>query len=624
MKKLIAWILGVSMCFSLIIMPAPAMGDPEGYDITVVVTGDPGGGSVSPEGDAGVVPVAAGGNQNFTITPALGYGVAEVKLGGDAWEESCLYFLEYNDADGTYAFEVFDVQEALTLEVEFRKITAGNLQDTILDKGYAVEATAAISTGAAADDATPERTAGLEAIRDALIKEIGYLGYRVDDTMIAVNSDYTYAPTPASNDPSYRQPNGTFAFTVTVGPGTPEAETSSEVGGYIVATKDDVIFRFTKTDGDTPVEEIRVARAADPSPRVFWAPAMTEGTIEVFGVCNVGVEGLTSPDVRNAIDASPNRTAKNRSTFEVSQAFYRAQLHIACDYGVPDGLNWFGFNMLQDNALCVYVEPSDPANEQRTFQWELNRYAQLTTGPYTSKVFFGNDSFKISLPTAYETVTGWSVQEANSPGYTLTRNEGGPGTADDAYTIEFHSDYYDRVTLNLLLETDAGTVARQLTIERVGVHIEDYQRNPGDTTGADTVAHGTQNGSRITYTDDANYHIYATYYIPDGGAVPPYGLYVTYTWANGTTTTAIITEPCDDPDQQFAHLFNEDKVFDHWSEGNHFAGTCDYLLYQAANDANAPVKINVTILKADPRDPTTSGNFGGVYFGSGAGVEWTR
>ena len=60
-------------------------------------------------------------------------------------------------------------------------------------------------------------------------------------------------------------------------------------------------------------------------------------------------------------------------------------------------------------------------------------------------------------------------------------------------------------------------------------------------------------------------------------------------------------------------LYTANGVF-HYD--NH-ADCCDYLLY-AGTEAEAPVKINVTVLKGDP----TAASFGGVFFGSGAGITW--
>ena len=58
-------------------------------------------------------------------------------------------------------------------------------------------------------------------------------------------------------------------------------------------------------------------------------------------------------------------------------------------------------------------------------------------------------------------------------------------------------------------------------------------------------------------------------------------------------------------------------AYDIFSDGvfhyaNH-ADSCDYLLYSGESKAQAPVKINVTVLKGDP---AASGSFSGVFFGS--------
>lgn len=154
-----------------------------------------------------------------------------------------------------------------------------------------------------------------------------------------------------------------------------------------------------------------------------------------------------------------------------------------------------------------------------------------------------------------------------------------------------------------------------MNIRRIGVDIGAYMLEE-DIPPPNAVSHGTQNGTRIDFSGEDKYKIYGTYCIPDNGDEAPYGLYVVYTWENGSKTTAIITEPCNDPDPMAEDFFSE-GVF-HYD--NH-ADTCDYLLYSGQNKAQAPVKINVTVLKGDP---AVSGSFSGVFFGSGAGVEWNK
>lgn len=250
----------------------------------------------------------------------------------------------------------------------------------------------------------------------------------------------------------------------------------------------------------------------------------------------------------------------------------------------------------------------DQSQEQRTLEWELNKYAQLTIGSYTSRVFFGNDVFTLSLPSSgIGGIESLAVQTGKYPGYEVIDNE------DGTYSVRFLSDFYDRITLNLTIN---GTKSRQLIVHRVGVHIQPYQLHDNQPTDGHAVFHGTQFATNIDYSDGNKYRVYATYHIPDGGTTAPYGLYVTYTWSNGTVTTDIITESCDDPSPAYNAEGYSNGVFYY----NNFADCCDYLLYSAPNSANAPVRINVIVLKADPGAGT---DFGGIFFGSGAGVEWT-
>jgi hypothetical protein len=322
-------------------------------------------------------------------------------------------------------------------------------------------------------------------------------------------------------------------------------------------------------------------------------------------VYSAGVEGWLSPDVADGALAG-----SGRYRIVANQPFYRLQMHIANRPANPaDEANWFGFDVIQADAYCVWVDASSGAGQQRTLQWELNRYAQLTTGDYTSLVFFGNDLFTLSLPpNGLGGVTEFSVPTGTFQGYTVSHNEDDP--TDDTYTVEFLSDFYDRITLEVTIN---GSVTRELHIHRVGVEIDAFDLHGENRPGQ--VFHGTQYGSKVHYDDGTAYHIFATYCIPDGEDVP-YGLYVTFTWADGSTTTEIIGAPYKDPVDPVAHLFDSDRGVFVYPE---HADPVDYLIYEAPTSAGAPVKVNVLVLKDDPN---ASGIFGGVFFGSGAGVEW--
>jgi hypothetical protein len=50
------------------------------------------------------------------------------------------------------------------------------------------------------------------------------------------------------------------------------------------------------------------------------------------------------------------------------------------------------------------------------------------------------------------------------------------------------------------------------------------------------------------------------------------------------------------------------------------ASAVDYIIYSGTDAATAPVSVSVLVLKDEPGDNT----FGGVSFGSGIGVTWTK
>jgi hypothetical protein len=523
--------------------------------------------------------ISPGGNSlPFTITPDEGFRISALTLSGTSLGEKDLMDELYDNGNGTYSVVVTNVTEDLRLSVTFQSIADPTLSD-ILQKSYAV---------------LIGNAENAEEVKTALSAEIASIGYHVSIDNITVSKIEL---------PGEGQDYGTFIFTVKAG-----GETSAETTGYIVKEFSDVIFKFSGWHGDEEVNEIRVAYSSDGALGEFEAPAMDTGTMEVFGVYNIRLTGLTSPDVRDAFSPGPHKVTLNK-------AFYRAQLHICNDYDNPPhgspyshiSLNWFGFDLIQEDAYCVQVSASDGADEQKTLQWDLNRYAQLTTGNYTSEVFFGNDIFTLSPPSSgIGGISSLSVVTGNYPGYTVSDN------GDGTYSVHFLSDFYDQITLELTIN---GIESRKLNIHRVGVQIEAYQPREDDQFGEYMVFHGTQFSTPIDYSDGMCYRIYATYCIPDGGEEAPYGLYVTYTWANGTTTTKIVTNPCNDS-SPLSNGILRNGVFLYENHAN----CCDYLIYSAVNSTNAPIRINVTVLKADP---DTENNFGGVFFGSGAGVEWT-
>jgi hypothetical protein len=550
-------------------------GDGTMHTITVTVHGS---GSVEADGlDNGSVQVEDMFDHMFTFRPAQGWHLesAIVDKGMISEMDMAYYGVRYNeDVDGSFfSLNLNEVSHDITLEITFE---SNNAED-ITFKKYVV---------------TADNNTSAE-IAQALAREFGYINYTVVPEQITVEDESIDLS--KINEVGY----GTFNFSANIGGTTVEDQ------GYIVPTHEHILFEFYGFYDGEPVHEIRVLTPEDIEKMEFGVPAMDSGSIKVYGANGVRLEGIMSSDVRDAfVDGTRNEAI-------LDEPFYRAEWHIAnaVDMFGPEGLNIFGLNMIQDNAFCVEVAAASVGEGvQRTYEWDLNRYAQLTTGDYTSYVFFGNDIFTLRPPeSGIGGLDSLVIETGDFPGYTIS------GDTDNQYIITFLSDFYDEITLDLLIN---GSAERKLTIHRVGVHIVEAEKGPDSNYGQ--VGHGTQQGTDITFNGENNYQLFATYYIPDFGDTAPYGLYVTYTWANGTTTTQIITEPVKDgnintgPD--FDGVFLDDVNDD-------FVSCCDYRLYSAPNKNAAPVKVNVIVLRDNPLDADT---FGGVHFGSGSGVEWIR
>ena len=528
------------------------------------------GGTVGAEGlENGSLLVEDMFDHTFTFTPDLGYHLKSVIATGEGYEmDFTSYGVELNE-EGFFTLILEELSQDLTLEVTF---TPENAED-ITFKKYVVTQS----------EDTPEK------IAEALATEFGYVSYAMNPSNITVdNIDISGMDTAGY---------GTFDFLVTVG------GTLVQEQGFIVPAYNYVLFEFEGANGGEPVDEIRVMTPENIDNMEFGVPAMDSGSIRVYGSNGFRLEGILSSDVRDAfIDGTRNEAV-------IGSAFYRAEWHMGNAYDMhdPRSLNLFGINLIQDNAFCVQVAASDGENEQRTFTWDLNRYAQLTTENYTSSVFFGNDIFTLRLPASgIGGVNSLVIETGEFPGYTILED------GDNQYILTFLSDFYDNITLTLLIN---GVEERELTVHRVGVEIQEVEKRP-DSDFANTF-HGTQYGTFVSFNGQNNYQLFATYYIPDFGEIPPFGLYVTYTWANGTTTTKIIAQPemsgNAETGPDFDGVFRDDGF-------NNFVSCCDYRLYTAPDKASAPVKVNVIVLCDDPRNVDT---FGGVYLGSGKGVEWT-
>lgn len=513
----------------------------------------------------GQVSVEDGNDITFIVTPATGYKISSVMVTEDGFTDDWSWNLKYIGG-GDFEFPLFEVRRDMDIEFIF---SVEDLE-TLLKNSFVV---------------LEEETVTDSGIKGSLAEQFGGYGYAISEDNIDIID--------VDKDEIDIKGYGQFTFEVTPEGGEPVVRT-----GYIVKNKNDIIFRLD--DGNSNVG-IRVVRPSEnPDIDELAVPAMDSGTMEVFGYGNLVAAPMT--------DLERNESGK------IKLPFYCAQFHIFNFMPPGDGnVNLYGFYVIQDDALCVRVSAKSGESEQKTIQWDLNRYTNLTEGNDTSYVFFGNDEFILSLPpNGIGGAESLEIEEEDFGGYYIEENE------DGTYSVNFRSDFYDDITVDLKIN---GSEERQIRIRRVGVNIADYMWDgigPKNTT----VSHGTQNGTLIDYNDGKYYRIYATYYIPDRDVTAPYGLYVIYTYANGTKESRIITNPCDEPSPNRNAENYVDGVFIYGQNPeNPDTACCDYLLYSAVNDTNAPVKINVTVLKGDP---AASGSFSGVFFGSGAGVEWVK
>jgi hypothetical protein len=235
-------------------------------------------------------------------------------------------------------------------------------------------------------------------------------------------------------------------------------------------------------------------------------------------------------DMSRALGLELPVSAEDNGAYIVTGTFYNMQWHVVNKGTSPETVvNWYPANIVTEDA--VYIEAAATKNGDTQMAGKLaintsprvNRVDDDGTVNYRLEIFFGNDTVTIS-PPAGGNVTSVTVRTApDSPGYTFVNESG-------AVKVTFHSDYYDNITVPLTLTLKDGVTTKNanVTIHRLGVEIGEHirqDREGGDMSG---VAHGTQSGSRVDLSE-YGYRLTASYYIPDGGDIAPYGLFVTRT-----------------------------------------------------------------------------------------------
>lgn len=349
------------------------------------------------------------------------------------------------------------------------------------------------------------------------------------------------------------------------------------------------------------------------------APAIDTGWIRVYGPYGASITGTINNDGYSTLIPYSYNLTRPFIFYIPTGPFYRTQVHYI-NKGRQAGkeVNWLPLTIISSDVLCLNVEATSESGTQETFTWDLDKLPHVTLGDSTQEVFFGNDRVILEKPRdGIGDIASMTAAASNSPGYTFKNN------SDGTITIDFMSDYYDKVTVPLtIIKQSGGTVKRNLTIHRVGVDIQAHNVADGNPSPTRTVFHGTQYGNLVNFADGKKYKITASYYIPDFGGNRPYGLYVTRKYANGKTETQIITQPMSSPHPASANLFDPVKKVFIYNDGSRgMANAADYLIYAGPDAASAPVEISVLVLK---NAPAAGNTFGGVNFGSGTGVKWTK
>ena len=348
---------------------------------------------------------------------------------------------------------------------------------------------------------------------------------------------------------------------------------------------------------------------------IFEIPVHTQDYYHIFGP--YGAEGI---NLSYALDETfPVEPVPGSPLYRVTGPFYKWQLHVV-NKGRQVGkeLNWFPMTLITEDALCMNAHATSETGTQETFTWELDTFPHVNLDGATQEVFFGNDRVILEKPRdGIGDIVSMTAAASNSPGYTFTNNN------DGTITIDFLSDYYDKVTVPLtIIKQSGGTVQRSLTIHRVGIDIQAHNALDGNPSATRTVFHGTQYGNLVDFSDGNKYKITASYFIPDYGNERPYGLFVTRRYANGRIETEIITQPLASPNPVQAESFDPIKKIYIYNDGTRGkANAADYLIYSGAYASSAPVEVSVLVLK---NAPVAGNSFGGVDFGSRTGVKWMK
>ena len=259
----------------------------------------------------------------------------------------------------------------------------------------------------------------------------------------------------------------------------------------------------------------------------------------------------------------------------------------------------------------VFLKPDSETNKE-AWAWETNTsYDIKESGEKSETDFYFGYGKAIISPLTEESLTGIPVKELTKVevlgdipenAVKVTKN------ANKTFTLEFLSDFYDQVQLQLtyLMNDEDETVKQNiLTINRVGIVLQ-YGRTPGDNKTQVEILHGHQSGEYIENDGkEMGGVIYATYYHPQGtGNIESSdtSLYVTLHYRDGRTEQRIIK----------ASFFKEE-------DSGHTAMS-DYVIAIAPQEGNLEDLLPTYVEAIAVENADASGRFNGAKLGAGKGV----
>lgn len=257
----------------------------------------------------------------------------------------------------------------------------------------------------------------------------------------------------------------------------------------------------------------------------------------------------------------------------------------------------------------VFLKPDSETNKE-AWAWETNTsYDIKESGEKSETDFYFGYGKAIISPLTGTSLDGIPVKELTNVevlggipenAVKVTKN------ADKTFTLEFLSDFYDQVQLQLTyLMNDETEKQNTLTINRVGIVLQ-YGRTPGDDKTRVQIYHGHQSGEFISNDGkEMGGVIYATYYHPQGtGNIESSdtSLYVTLHYRDGRTEQRIIK----------ASFFKEE-------DSGHTAMS-DYVIAIAPQEGNLEDLLPTYVEAIAVENADESGRFNGAKLGAGKGV----